>query len=87
MYIVYSLYSKSHNKIYIGFTSDMDQRLIAHNHDSNNGWTGKCKPWVLIYSENFDLKSDAMAREKQLKSYQGRMFIWEQVKSFLEKQE
>jgi len=42
-------------------------------------------PWILVYSENFDLKSDALVREKQLKSYQGRKFIWEQVKSFLEK--
>jgi putative endonuclease len=85
MFTVYVLYSKSFNKIYIGYTSDLEQRLISHNHPRNKGWTRKFAPWILIYSETFDLKSDAMKREKQLKNFQGRKFVWEQVKSFLEK--
>jgi putative endonuclease len=85
MYTVYVLYSKSHSKIYIGFTSDLNQRVIAHNHIANKGWTRKYKPWILIYFEDFDLKSDAMNREKQLKSFQGRKFVWQKVISFLEK--
>ena len=75
MYTVYAIYSESFNKIYIGFTSDIAGRLIAHNHPKNKGWTRKFMPWVLVYSENFQTKSEAMAREKQLKSAQGRKFI------------
>jgi putative endonuclease len=84
MFTVYALYSYSHNKIYVGFSSDIVQRLISHNHPENKGWTAKFKPWILIYSEKFELKSDAMLREKELKSFQGRQFIWSQVKLFLE---
>jgi putative endonuclease len=83
MYTVYVLYSSTHNKIYIGFSSDVARRLISHNHPKNKGWTSKFKPWVLVYSENFELKSMAMNREKELKCFQGRIFVWNQVKLFL----
>ena len=75
MYTVYVLYSKSFDKIYIGFTSDIDQRLVSHNHPDNKGWTRKFAPWTIVYSEQYGLKSDAMTREKQLKSHQGREFV------------
>ncbi len=84
MYSVYVLYSFTSKKIYIGFTSDLEKRLIAHNHISNKGWTKKFQPWNLIYHEDFDLKSQAMIREKQLKSAKGREFIYNTV---LEKSE
>jgi putative endonuclease len=80
MYSVYALYSKSFNKIHIGYSADLTQRLISHNHPRNKGWTRKFAPWVIIFSESFDIKSDAMKREKQLKGFQGRQFIWEQVR-------
>jgi putative endonuclease len=40
------------------------------------GWTIKFRPWILIYKEEYELKVDAMKREKQLKSAKGREFIW-----------
>jgi len=83
MYTVYVLYSKSYNKIYIGYTSDLEQRIISHNHLRNMGWTRRFAPWSLVYSEQFDTKSDAMAREKQLKTHQGRDFAREKVKEYL----
>jgi putative endonuclease len=84
MYTVYALYSKSYQKIYIGYTSDIEERLIAHNHPKNYGWTAKFMPWILVYSECYIKKTDAMKREKELKSYKGREFIWSQVKMNLE---
>lgn len=84
MYTVYALYSKLHDKIYTGYTSDLHQRLISHNHPKNKGWTSKYKPWILIYREEFDCKKDAMQREKQLKGYKGRQFIWELIRKLLE---
>jgi len=62
----------------------MEQRLISHNHPKNSGWTAKYQPWVVVHSENFDLKADAMAREKQLKSSRGRVYVWAKVKEYLE---
>jgi putative endonuclease len=75
MFTAYVLRSPIHNKIYIGFSSDIEKRLFAHNHPSNKGWTKSFQPWTLIYSEECETKADAMLREKQLKSSQGRLFI------------
>ena len=75
MFYAYALYSKTHNKIYVGYTSDLNSRLSAHNHPRNKGWTTRYQPWVLIYYEEFSTKEEAMAREKQLKSAKGRLFI------------
>jgi putative endonuclease len=75
MFTVYVLYSKNFDKIYIGFTSDLLQRLKTHNELGAKGWTMRFRPWEIIYTEKFDSKSMAMDREKQLKSAKGREFI------------
>ncbi|MDZ7807919.1 MAG: GIY-YIG nuclease family protein [Gracilimonas sp.] len=72
MFTVYALYSPSHQKIYIGYTSDLEQRLLSHNSLGKKGWTIKYRPWKLAYTEEFDTKKEAMRREKQLKSAKGR---------------
>ena len=75
VFYTYVLFSESFNKIYIGFTSDIDKRLLSHNSLAKKGWTIKFRPWKLIYSEVYKSKKEAMKREKQLKSAQGREFI------------
>jgi len=79
MYYVYVLKSINHDKIYIGFTSSLEQRLEAHNHAQNKGWTRLYMPWNIVYTESFELKSDAMLREKQLKTGKGRAFIRKEI--------
>ena len=75
MYTVYALYSEKFDKIYIGHTSDMKERLISHNHPNNTGWTKRYQPWEIVYTETFKDKKAAMKREKELKSSRGRWFI------------
>ena len=75
MYVVYALHSKRFDKIYIGFTSDIVERFKSHNELSNKGWTIKFRPWEIIHREKHLLKTDALKREKQLKSASGRDFI------------
>jgi putative endonuclease len=75
MFTVYVLHSKSFDKIYVGFTGNLLQRMISHNELGKKGWTIKFRPWVLIYKEEFNSKSEAMKREKELKSAAGRTFI------------
>jgi len=75
MFTVYVLYSPSSDKIYIGFTADLEKRILSHNHLATKGWTLKFRPWVLLYTEFFELKSDAQKRERQLKSAQGRNWV------------
>ena len=76
MYKVYVLYSQKHNKIYIGFTSNLEDRLLSHNEKATKGWTIRYRPWELVYTEKFEIKSKAMIRERQLKTAKGREFIW-----------
>jgi len=79
MYTVYVLYSKSADKLYIGFTSNLEQRLISHNFLAKKGYTVKYKPWKIIYTEEYKSKQEAMKREKGLKSSRGRAFIRENI--------
>ena len=75
MFTVYVLYSKRYDKLYIGYTADLKQRLLSHNELAKKGWTVKYRPWELIYSEEFMDKSSAMKREKELKSHNRRDFL------------
>ena len=68
MFWTYILYSESFDKYYIGFTHDLQKRLIAHNHPKNKGYTRKYKPWRLVYSMAFNNKKEAMNHETHLKS-------------------
>jgi len=36
-FVVYALYSKDHNKIYIGYSSDFINRFQSHNHFGKKG--------------------------------------------------
>ncbi|RTY90956.1 GIY-YIG nuclease family protein [Flavobacterium sp. GT3R68] len=74
-FVVYILYSEKSKKNYTGFTSNLIQRYKSHNFLETKGYTLKFRPWEVIYVEFFNSKSDAMQREKYLKSGIGREFI------------
>ena len=80
MFRVYVLYSESFNKIYIGYTSNIEQRIKSHNELATKGWTIKFRPWKIVLTEFFETKNDAMKREKQLKTAAGRDWIWQFLK-------
>ncbi len=75
MYTVYVLHSPTYDKIYVGFTSNLQQRLLSHNQLGKKGYTVRYRPWIVIHTEEFDTKSEALQREKQLKSARGRAWI------------
>ena len=79
MYLVYVLFSPSYNKIYIGFTSNLEQRMLSHNVLGKKGWTIKFRPWEIIFTEEYKEKSDAMQREKELKGAINRRKIWDLI--------
>ena len=76
MFTVYVLYSPSFNQIYIGYSADLNNRFLSHNELATKGYTIKYRPWVIAYTEKCDNKTAAIKREKQLKSSNGRAFIW-----------
>ncbi len=81
MYTVYALYSPSFSKIYIGYSSDLMNRMDSHNFFQKKAYTKKFRPWDVVHTEEFPTKKQAMQREKQLKSAKGREFIWHIVKT------
>ena len=80
MFTVYALYSPQYQKIYIGYTSNLEERIKSHNELGKKGWTVRYRPWTLVHTETFGSKGEAMAREKQLKSARGRETIWEIIR-------
>jgi putative endonuclease len=79
MFYVYALYSPKFNKIYIGQTCDLENRLSEHN-TGLSFYTKRFVPWEIIHTEEFTTRGEAMIREKQLKSQKGREFVWNIVK-------
>lgn len=77
MFIVYAVYNSKHDKIYIGQTIDLNERIKLHNdHYFTQSYTSRFDgEWRLIYSEQVVNRSQALIREKQLKSFEGREFI------------
>lgn len=70
MHFVYVLRSISYKRYYIGSTKDLENRLNYHNSGRVKS-TKAHKPWNIIYTESFNTKSEAIKREKQIKSYKG----------------
>ncbi|MBS7253870.1 GIY-YIG nuclease family protein [Flavobacterium branchiicola] len=77
-FTVYILFSEHKNKFYIGFTSDIEARLIRHNQKSK-GFTGNTNDWKVVYTENYESKELAHKRELQIKSWKSRIKIQELV--------
>ena len=72
---VYILFSSTANKYYIGFTGDdLAERLRKHNTD-HKGFTGKKHNWRMVYTECFEIKADAIKREKEIKNWKSRIKI------------
>jgi putative endonuclease len=83
MFRVYLLYSPSSTKTYVGFTNDIERRMQEHNFTERKGFTLRYRPWVLVYSEIFEKKSDAMQREKFFKSGFGREEVKKIISNYL----
>jgi len=53
-------------KTYVGWTTDLEQRLAAHNNGTGAKST-RGRAWTLLYAEKYGTRSDAMSREWHLK--------------------
>jgi len=74
MYYVYFLRSlKDQSKTYIGYTTDVEQRLMTHNSGSSPH-TSKNKPWELVSYVAFESQEKALNFEKYIKVGSGHAF-------------
>lgn len=67
----YVLLSLKDNKLYIGSTTNLKQRLTDHFH-GNAKSTAPRRPFRLIFCEYFVAKADALRREKYFKTTAGK---------------
>ncbi len=57
------------NALYVGQTSDLQDRLRKHAEGSASQFTASRRPVLLAYSEEQDSRTDALLRERQLKRW------------------
>ena len=53
-------------KSYVGWTTDLEKRLLAHN-DGSGAKATRGRKWRLVHSEVFKTRGAAMSREYELK--------------------
>lgn len=82
MYYVYVLRSQKSGRFYTGFTVDLRKRLKEHLKNFSTH-TNKRGPYTLIYYEASKNQSDAMAREKYLKTGMGKRYLRNRMKKYL----
>ena len=82
-FCTYIHYSEKLTGYYIGYTGFSPQERLAQHLKEHIGHTNKAKDWILVYSEYFNSKSEAMAREKQLKMWKSK----ERIRQLIERSE
>ncbi len=78
MFQVYVIRASTNGKIYIGQTEDIAKRLDQHNNrnfDKRAYTKLNGKDWKIVYTEEYQTRSEALKRENELKSHRGRDFI------------
>ena len=75
MFIIYIIQSVSHpTKHYVGFTTNLHLRLIAHN-ARESSFSKKYAPWEVICTIDFKDERNARSFEKYLKHGSGHTFL------------
>ncbi|HOJ19275.1 MAG TPA: GIY-YIG nuclease family protein [Ignavibacteriaceae bacterium] len=81
-FFTYVLKSLSDGKFYTGYTKNLKLRFEQHEKGLVES-TKNRRPLILIYYEACLRQADAVHREKYLKSYYGKLFLHNRLKSYL----
>ena len=83
MFYVYLIRSITTKEIYVGFTTDIEKRVLSHNQAENIA-TKHGVPWELVYVEGYKSEHDARVRELKLKHHgNSKRFVKERIKHSL----
>ena len=80
IYFVYILYSQAKDRYYTGYTTNPEERTMEHNLGATFS-TRPGRPWLLAYTEEFDNKSAAIRREKEIKGMKSHRFVKNLIES------
>lgn len=81
-YYVYVLRSLKDRLFYVGFSENVEQRVIDHNIGKNIS-TKHRRPLELIFYEAFLNKADALRRESYFKTTKGKVTLKQMLKGYL----
>lgn len=81
-YYVYVLLSLKDGKFYVGYTKNVQSRVLEHNNGKVRS-TKDRRPFKLIYWEGSINQQDATRREKYLKTSWGKRYIKGRLRNFL----
>ena len=79
MYKVYVIEDQISGMLYVGFTTDLERRILEHKNGFGGETTKGAHIWKLIYAEAYVSKNDALGREKFLKGGSGRRYLKKQL--------
>lgn len=82
MYYIYVLKSEIDQNLYVGYSSDMNNRIVQHNAGLVPS-TKNRRPLQLIYYEACLNQQDATHREKYLKTSWGKRYIKARLKNYI----
>lgn len=82
MFYLYILLSEKNNKFYVGSTANLSDRILRHN-SARSKATASGIPWKLVYTEEFNTRSEAMKRECQIKAWKSHSLIDKLINSGL----
>jgi len=69
MFVVYLIQHSISFEIYIGFTKNLERRLVSHNSNINRATKRAEGKWILVYAEAYRTERDARVRENKLKQH------------------
>ena len=68
-YFVYILASKRNGTLYIGFTDNLERRILEHKTKATYSFTSKYGITQLVYYETYNTSYEAFKRERQMKKW------------------
>ena len=69
MHYVYLIQNDVSGELYIGYTTNLVERLDTHNTGGKKFTTRKDGKWQYVYVELYRAKEDALERERKLKKH------------------
>ena len=82
-YCSYILHSLKLNRYYVGYTSNLKERLIFHENSESRKFTSKADDWEHYFTIDCNSKLQAVSIEKHIKRMKSKTYI-ENLKKYPE---
>jgi len=79
-FVVYILKNKD-GLYYIGQTNNFPRRFQEHNDATRMGWASRRGPWEVLFSQKVNSRSEALKRERFLKSLKNKSTLLSYIES------